>query len=246
MRFFGVLKMSGLDDSGSPIVWAAAPSAFWFLQSLAVFQREDRQLPANWERPGTSTGPYQASQSLTGTKLVEIMERERKRQDDDARPLGTLRTVAVLIKGRKPGTSQAGYLVHLDEVAAQYQLVGGRIRADDIDRHSAAMHEVKGRLHSKRFPFDFQEFDVTFLETVRVKDVSRTYGVYTEYEISFFRLLTTKQLQLPSAYLWVTKTELLRGEADDYTEINNGGLEELDRKLQGGLDGLGRSVPETA
>jgi hypothetical protein len=243
---FNVLEVRQENSSSEPLVRAVAPAAGFFLRSLAAFVRENQFILSNWERPGNSDGPlYSVREILTGPQFLYLIERERIAGRNDALPLREVEIAQVVVKARIRGQGKAMYLVQYDDVAREYQLVGGYQRKQDRDMRETIIREIEEELPSN--PFDFRGRDsVTPLGAVALSKLSRTFGVNTLYNISFFQLHQgVGGLILGPNDAWVTERELLAGKTKGGHSINTSALQVLDKQLPGGLDGLKLSLPGT-
>jgi 8-oxo-dGTP pyrophosphatase MutT (NUDIX family) len=237
---FGVLDVTGT-EANSPTVKACSLSAEYFMHSLAAFIRDGRQLLTNWERLGANDGPYDRRSVLAGTQFLYLMEGQRIDGRKDPSALRQAQVAKIVIKARVRSLSAPAYLVQFDDTADQYQLIGGHRRFDDVDLETAGMREAEEELHLAP-----DNFALRHLGTVRYAQLSKTYGVYTAYEVGFFQLQLKSQssLALGPGDRWVTANELLLGRTEDGRSINNSGVAQLDADLASGLGGLRLSVEE--
>ncbi|MEV4121646.1 NUDIX hydrolase [Micromonospora sp. NPDC049645] len=237
---FGVLRTAtGVD--GGPSVKAESQTALLFLHSLAEYLGAGRMMLDNWGRMGTVEPPYTEHEVLSGPQFLHLVERRRLRDDPEARPLRRTEVAQVVI-GRRCRGRGSEYLVLHDPTARQYQLPGGHRRRGDLDPHDVAVRELQEELPG--FAFDPARDRLVELGLERIVQVSRTYGVATEYRITFFHLRSTRRaLAVGPSARWVRQAELLDPGGDIGSQaLNMAGLRRLHHRLPGGVPGLGTSL----
>ncbi|MFI2711273.1 NUDIX domain-containing protein [Micromonospora sp. NPDC018662] len=248
LRLFGVVSV---DDRQA--VKAASPTASLLVRSLAQHLDDDHALLDNWSRVAMTDAPYAEQDVLAGPLFLYLLERRRLARDDHAVPLGRASVAQVVISRRRRGDTPA-FLLLYDAKARRFQLPGGHLRADDPSSREAAVRELEEELPD--FRFDPRRDRLEELGTVTVTEVSRTNGVITAYEMTFFHLRSARtsleggpQAQWAAARLLLTADAQVAGR-----RLNTAGLRMLDPLLPGGLVGLqpsfvpakGRWVTETA
>ena len=197
---------------------------------------------SNWERPGHSDGPYPAYEVLAGPQFLYLIERARTIGRDNAIALRKVSVAQTLVKAHVRGTHNDVYLVQWDSTARRFQLIGGHFRPRDIGLETTAIRELEEELNLNTF--DFRSSDhIQSLTTTGFSDLSPTYGVNTAYTIGYFQLFTKKAyLRLGPGDRWVTQEELMSGQTKKGELINSSGIDILDKKLLGGLQGLRLSI----
>jgi hypothetical protein len=234
LNAFGALSM-GVDPLTSAVtVKAGTPAAALFLKSLAEYVEHDTALLHNWARNGTVEPPYDEQAILYGPQFLFFMERRRISCVSDAKVLRTAKISQVVIK-RVSRLRGSEYLVLIDPAARQFQLPGGQARAGDGDASEVAKRELQEELHG--FAFDPAVHRLVDLGAVDVTAVSRTYGVSTRYEMSFFQLRSQGvSLRIGPGARWVSERDLLDKNArvEDMT-LNTAGLRRLNETLAGGI-----------
>jgi 8-oxo-dGTP pyrophosphatase MutT (NUDIX family) len=223
-------------------VKAATPAAALFLKCLAEYVEHDTAILHNWARNGTVEPPYDEQAVLSAPQFLYFMERRRVSRVPGATALRSARISQVVIKraGRLRGPE---YLVVHDPPARQFQLPGGHARDGERDAGDVAVRELQEELPG--FTFDPAAHRLIDLGTVDITKVSRTYGVSTRYEMSFFHLQSQRtSFRVGPAARWVPESDLLDDDARvEDTTLNMAGLRRLNETLAGGLAGLPTSLP---
>ncbi|MEV5495573.1 NUDIX domain-containing protein [Nonomuraea fuscirosea] len=238
---FGVLTVT--ESDGVRLVKAAHPVAGWFLRSLAEYADSDRAL-LDWARHRAGMPTLTEGDILAGPQLLWLMERQRTRLVPGARPLRAVAASQVLVKARLRGEGER-YLVLYDGAARQYQLPGGRARPGDPAPRDVAIRELEEELPG--FAFATATDHLAELGSAHVVQLSRTMGVLTAYEMTYFQLRSAReQIAVGPAGQWVrAETLLTEGASVAGSELNMRGLRELVATLPGGLDSLPPSLAAT-
>jgi len=191
--------------------------ALYFLRSLAWFIANDRPIVNNWMRQGVGDG--QSISALLGAAPYVPKLMEHKRLDlagSNAVPIRRQRLACVLVKTAVDGRSY--YLFEWDRVAAQYQLIGGRIHKDEEPEAAATQEFIEETVgESRQRLVHRRDFDITALQWVRPPpldwaSVSRTVGALTQYAIWVYGVrLKIDRLQLDESYRWLSVPEMLDG-----------------------------------
>ncbi|WP_051753565.1 NUDIX domain-containing protein [Streptosporangium amethystogenes] len=238
---FGVLTVTERD--GVRLVKATHPAATWFLRSLAEYADSGKAL-ADWTRNRAGELTESGADILAGPQLLYLMERQRARFGFGARPLREVRVAQVLIKARLRGEGEC-YLVLYDGAARQYQLPGGKARPTDSTPREVAIRELEEELPG--FAFDTRTDQLVEFCVAHVVQPSRTMGVLTAYEMTFFQLRSSRDrlAAWPDAS-WVQAATLLAEDAKvGGTGLDMGGLRKAVATLPGGLDALPLSLNTT-
>ena len=237
---FGALEVKEEPGTGARLVKAKSTAAWFCLRSLAEYVEKDLPILGNWTRTGTTEPPYSASEILAGPQFLYLMEQRRVSLDGHAIPLRRTQVAQVLIKTRARGRGER-YLVLYDGSARQYQLPGGHRRDEDKDMQEVASRELQEEL--PRFVFSRGEDRLTELGVVTMPQLSRTFGVLTEYEITFFQFSSSRaRLAIGPGARWVAERNLLSATATaDGQTLNTVALGQLAETLPGGLGGLASS-----
>lgn len=244
LQAFDAITIVNSNDSNAPNVKASSSSASYFLKSLAAYLREGRKIVSNWERPGISEGPYSAHEILSGPQFLYFLEHRRTTGRKDAIAIRKTDVVKAIIKARVRGTRDIVYLVQFDPYSRQYQLIGGHKRNTDEDVETALRRELEEELYKDaiRFP---PNYEMHHLAKLSAKELSLTYGVYTAYELHYAQIVFgLPQLTLGPNDRWVTLKELISGRTQNGVGINESAIGELDKRLPGGLNGLGLSLDQ--
>ncbi|SCF05525.1 NUDIX domain-containing protein [Micromonospora chokoriensis] len=232
LTLFGVVAV---DDRQA--VKAKSRTASLLARSLAEHLDESRSLLDNWSRTAMTDAPYAEQEILAGPLFLYLLERRRLARDGNALPLEQAKVAQVLVSRRQGGDAPA-FLLLYDATARRFQLPGGHIRADDPSPHEAAVRELEEEIPD--FRFDPQRDRLEMLGTVTVTEVSRSNGVVTGYEMTFFHLRTTRtrldggpQAQWAPAQILLTADAHVAGR-----RLNTAGLRLLNPTVPGSLAGL--------
>lgn len=236
LNLLGVLDGTRPGTAERPVK-AKSVTASLLVSSLAEHISTDRALLDNWSRAATTDPPYAEQDVLAGPLFLYLVERRRLRADVNAAPLGSARVAQVLVSQRGRGDATK-FLLLYDAKAARFQLPGGHRRADDPTMRDVAVRELEEELENYRF--DPAQDQLVELGTVRATQVSRTNGVVTEYEMTYFHLRSTRTtIQAGPQAHWVdAKTLLSEDAAVAGRRLNMTGLRMLNPSVPGGVAGL--------
>ena len=242
LNAFGALSTTVDPLPGALTVKAGTPASAFFLKSLAEYVEHDAAILHNWARNGTVEPPYDEEAILFGPQFLYFMERRRVTCVPGATALRTTKVSQVVVKrvGRLRGPE---YLVLHDQATRQFQLPGGKARGGDRDASDVAKRELQEELPG--FSFDPAIHRLVDLGTVDITVVSRTYGVSTLYEMSFFQLHSQRaSLRIGPGARWVSESDLLDEHARvEGMTLNMAGVRRLNQTLAGGIAGLATSLP---
>ncbi|MBE1583947.1 hypothetical protein ACFPOI_34455 [Nonomuraea angiospora] len=211
-------------------VKAAHISSSLFLSSLAEHVETGTAVLGNWERARIGDPPYLNHKILTGPQFLYLVERQRAHMNPGARPLRQVRVAQVLVTARLRGQG-VSCLVMYDSAANQYQLPGGRMRSADPTIRDVAIRELEEEL--PRFVFDADKDQLMDMGTAEITQLSRTLGVLTRYEITFFHFRSSRPHLLvgPDARWVGSETLLKEGARVNQASLNMSGLRELCRTM---------------
>jgi len=245
LRLFEVIRILNKNQSEEIKVKARSEAAYYFLRSLAVYLRQGLTLATNWERRGVRKGIQPEDILSSGTQLVYLMEHRRIKELGNATPIRSERVSQVIIKARLRGRLKHVYLVQYDADAQQFQFIGGRMRPDDSDELMVMKREISEELKQNDLLYE-RDYELEELaKNVQVTELSPTYGAYSEYVFTFYRVfIRRQQLKLAHSDKWVTLDDLRTGETKDGQRISNDTVAYLDKHLdaRGGLKGLPLSL----
>jgi hypothetical protein len=241
LKALDAVQVTGPD--GRQLVKARSPMAHFFLMSLAAYVREGRPILSNWEREGITEGPYSVHEVLSGPQFLYFLEK-RRIDEKIAGPIRKATVVKAIIKARVRGKGKPVFLLQYDPYAREYQLIGGHKRATDIDIETALRREIQEELSHSTTGFALN-YDIIPLGKVTKRELSLTYGVYTEYDLHYSQVRFNKGLlHLGPNDRWVTQDELLSLRVSRGVRINESAIGELEKLLPGGLEGLALSLDE--
>ena len=225
----------------------------YFMRSFAWFIATGRPLVNHWERPGVGDDITIKSLLDAAPYLLKIAEDKRLRlAGPDVEPTRTRRLACVLVKTVVDGRSH--FLFEWDREAAQFQLIGGHIGADEEPRTAAAQEIIEEMVVEPGRRLEHgPDFDITPLDLVRPlplkwTGVSRTVGALTRYESwAFGAHLKMGQLRLGERYQWLSIDEMLTGETRSGRRTGDPRLHEIiDESLDGGLEAVPLSIRSDA
>jgi 8-oxo-dGTP pyrophosphatase MutT (NUDIX family) len=175
-----------------------------------------------------------------------LVKRPPTAADRPIQPTREVSVTKILIKARFRGDLGDAYLMQLDHVSQQYQLIGGHREDTDADDLGAAIRELSEELPRNHFDLGHTD-ELSFLGRRTVTAISRTVGVRTTYYFTFFHLrLHRSQLRLGSDDRWITPAEIAAGRTSELTPIRvaNDAVAALEEGLSGGLTGLAYSLQD--
>ena len=241
---FDVLQFSVRHD-GLACVKARNRYSLYFIHSLAAYLDENRPVLSDWYRHPAVEGPFLASETLSGPQFLHLIERKRSAGREGALPLRRTEVVQLLIKAPVLGMKRPAYLMQFDSRAQQYQLIGGHIRSSDGDADETMRRELEEELPGSHYVFGTvdQLVKICTFETI---DLSRTFGVNTEYAVHAYQLRSTRsRLKLGPADRWVTDEELATGRTRDGAAVGNDFYHGISRRIGGGTDSLDWSLTKS-
>ncbi len=227
--------------TGDLLVKACSETASYFIKSLAHYVRNDLKIIAAWNREDAGEDPHISTILDLGVRFLYVMENRRVSDLQHQAPIREIRVASVIIKANVHGQTEPMYLVQYDHDAHQYQLIGGRGRSTKEDPKTIATRAIDRELSSAHLIYG-SDYELEELKTgLRKKEVSHTYGVYTEYDFTIFRAIIKKgQLRIRGGDKWVSEEELLANETHDGDRIASGGIDQL----PGGIQKLPLSIEE--
>lgn len=236
---FGVLHKRNADID--QLVKASGSTAALFLHSYAQHLSDDKPLLENWSRPGTVEPPYSERDVVTGPQFLYCAERRRAAANVNALALRQAEISQIVVSRQIKGREKQYLMLH-DRAARQFQLPGGHRRVDDTDPRHTAIREMQEELPG--FVFDPNKDQLVELGKATVKEVSRTYGVLTDYQMTFFHLQTTRErLGTDPHARWVDVSTLLSADAViEGQTLNLVGLHKLNAATPVGVSALTSSI----
>jgi len=178
----------------------------FFLRSLAWYIENGRPIVNNWMRPGIGDDlPIDALLDAAPYLLRLIEAKRHHLAGATAEPIRRRRLACVLVKTVVDG--RAYFLLEWDRAAAQYQLIGGGIRADEAPEAAATQEFIEElviepgqRLVSGR-DFVIRPLGWDRPPPIEWTGVSRTVGALTRYETWVYgTTLSIDSLKLDEGY----------------------------------------------
>ena len=236
LQTLGVVEVSRPLETGEATVRSATTVAARFLSSLAEYLDADLTVLRHWDSAVLGP-PLYSHQSLWGAQFLHLMERQRAVLDLKAPELHRVHHAVVIVKARMSWSS-ARYLVRYDPTTRGYQLPGGIRLPADGDTMATAVRELEAELPA--FQFDPDRDQLLPLETIVIREVPVDYGVITGFELSFFQFQSTRsRLPIGPTARWAPRKALFSRNMVMHRQTTLvKGLQELARRLPGGLDEL--------
>lgn len=235
LHAFDAITVSTDATDGLPRIKARAQAASYFLKSLAVYIRDGLRLVSNWQRAGVGMEiPVHILSS--GSQFVYLMERKRIVEYGQASAIRQESIGKAVIKALINGQREPVYLVQYDDKAHQFQLIGGRKRPADGDMLTVIKREIEEEMRQNHlvFAIDYQLTEIA--SDSQYKELSLTYGAYTEYRITTYQVFMSRpELVLTPHDAWVTRKELLAGATRDGRRIYEPYIADLEKQIRGGL-----------
>jgi len=221
-----------LSDAG---IRATSQPAYYFLHSLAAWMEADGHVIEDWsEEHGVRPGEGLQH----GTSLVFLLEQERLRRYPDAPAIRFTAVAEVLIV--KPGKPPR-FLVQWDARAGQYQVIGGRQKADldwEEPIEQTAVRELEEEL-GYQVSHEAGDFTLAFLAAFEGdKRLSPSFGALTAYRFTFFQALNLPAITLGPDDRWVSRAELLAGRTEDGQPIRSNHIGPLEKAMGKTIDAL--------
>ena len=245
LKVFAVIKISpGNDESGIKIK-AKSQTALYFLRSLAAYIRQGLTLISNWgDKTMVEQSPSTSFALRSGVQLVYLMENRRTADHKETVPIRKETVSQVIIKAKIRGRSKPVYLVQYDDHARQYQLIGGRKNSADQDALAVMIREIDEELAQNHLVFKENYELRELVSDLRVKNISLSFGAYTEYHFTIYQaFIKSPQLILSPNDKWVSTAELFSGHGKKGEKISGiDYIKKLDEELPGGLENLPLSL----
>jgi len=220
------LRLLGLIDNHDEGATATSAIAHFILRSLWAHLSDGIAVGIDWE-----TAPV-------GLMLLRTMETARVAIVNDPTPAREVVAAQAVIKSRQDGEDV--FLMEFDAEAGQYQPIGGKQESGDGDPTETLRREMAEELGLPALP-DPEACRFSPLAMAwRVTRLSATYGVLTRYTFNFYHATgITFPLPTDSNRRWISRREVLAGQADDGRPVSSLYLEAIGPE---GLDRLGYSV----
>lgn len=143
-------------------------------------------------------------------KLMEERRLEISRGNKIEHGYSRLQPVAILlVKGEAKGKP---YFLHKwDDIAKQFQLIGGKQRPKEPNIETAMREMVEEVSRDLRYGRDYE---LTLLndKPIQIYEVSRSYGALTLYQFSLYRVqIKIKRLCLSESDKWISIEEMQKG-----------------------------------
>jgi 8-oxo-dGTP pyrophosphatase MutT (NUDIX family) len=247
LTVFDVVSIEG--DRGASrdlLVKARTNAALYFVRSLAAYGAKGLKLIADWQTRGVLRQVSSTVALESGPTFLYFMEQRRVINCGDDSPIRKERVSHAMIKTRVEGRRDPVFLVQYDQAARRFQLVGGKWEPPDSGPLSTMRRELSEELPLNKLVYG-KDYNLRELAGGLLQRwFSPTYGAYSEGEFTVF-LATFKnrrQLKLGPHDRWVSLHELLGRSTREGIRISGSYIQELDRRLPGGLIGLPLSLVE--
>lgn len=207
LRTFGALA-----DESSGRLRPASPEAANLIRSFANLIRAEQCVVSDWHRRGADCQDPSAILDR-GVRLLALVE-ERRAREADAAPLARMEISKAIITGTM-ATGDRAYLMILNDASHCYQLIGGRLRADE-DPDTAMHREI-----AEEMPHNHAEQVTDYVverirpEPVPTTFVSPTSGCLTRFEQYYYHVRFLGVVRLSPNHRWISGREFLASQTDD-------------------------------
>lgn len=247
LRVFDAVLITQDSSDRETRVKARSETALYFLRSLGQFIRKDLTLTSNWERKGVGQNVSPVQLISSGTQLLHIMEKIRTEEHGDLTPIRKVfvsqAVIKARVKARVKGRRKPMYLVQYDDLARQFQFIGGRRRKSEADPLTVMKREINEELPGNKLAYQ-EDYDLLELvSNLELTSLSPTFGAFSSYNFTIYQaVFRCPKLVLGHNDKWTTLSELTSGETKDGTPISSEIARKVDVLLPGGLEGLKLSL----
>lgn len=186
--------------------------AHYFRESLAWYSEHSLPLLANWRRYGVTADIHLSHLLESAPYFLRLIEERRlslaEQENQDSGASRIQPVAVVLMKVLRNGQS---YFLHSwDTAANQFQLIGGRIRNRETPVHAARREFLEEAGFSDLSTKDPRLFGLNGTPVV-YREISRTYGALTEYQMYFFAATVSRSGKLAPGARWLSETVMRAG-----------------------------------
>jgi 8-oxo-dGTP pyrophosphatase MutT (NUDIX family) len=204
LALLGLVKLTG--EGARP----TGELAGWALAALRAHLADRLAMNPNWNLLG--------GDGLNGAAVLEAAEQRRMQHTTNPTPTRVVEVAQGIIKGRR-GEDDL-FLMQHDDLAGQYQWLGGKVDDEDPSPAYALRRELYEELDLDSVPGEDQ-CSVNLLHADwQTLTISATYGVLTAYSFSFFAVEDVKfPVRTDGKTCWLTRREVLTETGDDGRKI---------------------------
>lgn len=186
--------------------------------SLKEYFENDLKLIDHWDEVKGLYTELNENTMFSGTTFLYEMERQRINALDNPKPIKYGDVAKVFIKSKIKG--EDCFLFQFDSNVSQYKLIGGMKKSSDKDIRAAMIREIKEELHKSNMIFN-KDYKLTKISEINQKLLSKKFGAYCEYNITFFHAynIENKKLKLSNLDRWISVSEIKNGRTNDDQEI---------------------------
>lgn len=200
-------------DSSQAQVSVASLQGGYFLRLLHALLELDAPIVADWESHGVTTSTqYPFDRAVN---LLAALEQRRLDLCPDAAPIRQVIAAIGLISCRLP-IGERAFLVHWDEAARAWQLIGGRFEERDGSLRQTLVRELAEELACAPLR---EGYDVQLTEVgapFSIERVSPTFGLLSRTTFHMFGVRFIRSMPaLHKDLRWTTEAELLAGMTAD-------------------------------
>ncbi len=220
LKLFGAIDIIHNGDDRHKLVCLTGRMSKHFMSSLSQYVLKEHRLISDWDtvgyNPDTNIRNFYRS-----AEFLYYMESKRIQENRDIKPLREVEVVNTIIKANLIGLNEPVYLYRFDSDAKQYQLIGANNKNKESKKYfmvKKLMQELNENNLVCPGNFDLKQV----LKNVKTTSISKTYGIFTEYIISFYHMTTTlDELKLGPYDRWLSVDEVREGLTKDGYIIQN-------------------------
>lgn len=220
----------------------------YFIYCLKWYLKNNQDILSNWRRKGTSKDIKINNFLDMAPHFFRLMEQRRlrigKKLNSD---VGYSREQGVSVNLIKAQHKKNIYFLHKwDEAAAQYQIIGGRVRQneDHIETAKRELHEEITE-HDLKEGEDYEIYSLTEKDKpITLIDISKTYGALTRYSFWLHRVeFKMNKLLLSETDRWISLDEMRNGITKNGKSITDSKYSiTFEASLNGGFNNLPDSI----
>lgn len=213
------------------------------LQSLKNYLEHDLTIIENWERASIKGLMNDGESANSGVRFLQDMEEKRTSQVEHPVPLKCEEIAQAIIKARVQGRDEPLYLVQRDQVAKQYQLIGGHRDKRDANMMLTMQRELEEELSRTTLKYNGNYRLKLLASNINIQQISQSSGAFKEYQFSIYSVeFDMDALELNKGDLWVTLGELMAGHTDTGEKIHVDYITQLDEMIAGGIEDMPLSL----
>ncbi|MBP9759509.1 ATP-binding protein [Candidatus Dojkabacteria bacterium] len=207
IKFFGAIEVKEFKDTNIKVITVKSRIARLFLFTLENYIKKGHSLISDWEISGYNE-EVNIRNFYRAVEFMYYMENKRVNENNDREPARKVIVVGGVVKAKVMGYEEPLYLMRYDYEAKQFQALGGTNRKFEKNEVFIKKKLVQELILNNLISDVNFEIEEMFRNSPSLT-LSKTYGIFTEYEISYYHFITNlEQLKLGQFDRWVSINEI--------------------------------------